>query len=71
MAATRVRCLFEFRNGDGHFIRQDLTTPFVPCKGQKEIGPIFAAFMVAAERAGFTAKEVHDHIEKHKRPSHD
>lgn len=71
MAATRVRCPFEFRNGDGNYLRSDHAVPYVPCKGQHDLGAMEAAVLLAYERMGITPKEVHEHRAKHKPPSHD
>lgn len=50
MAATRVRCIFEFRNGDGNFIKlSGKQGKFVRCNGEHDAQALEAAFLLSIQ----------------------
>jgi hypothetical protein len=66
MAATRVRVVFEFRNGDGNYLNpKGQDSPFVASDGLYDQGALDAAYLVACERLMETSKR------ELKTPSHD
>lgn len=72
MAATRVRVLFEYRNGDGNFL---VISPnggeFVPIKRGKEQEAHDAAYLLALQEIKIRDEQIREHLSKHLPPSHD
>jgi hypothetical protein len=69
MAATKVRVLFEFRNGNKNYL--GIRPKFgrqVECNGEDDIGAIKAAFLVACQEHGIKGVEF---APEHKPASHD
>ena len=72
MAATTVRVLFEFRNGNKNYLR---TLPhggrWVPCNGEFDLESFDAAYLIALEDIKIARQRIIEHLEKHRPPSHD
>ena len=71
MAATRVRVLFEFRNGDGNFLSMYNGGEFVACKGHKDIAALEAGFLLALQEHNIRQEEIQRFIESRRTPNHD
>lgn len=44
MAASRVRVVFEFRNGDGHFLKRKEPKKWVSCGSEADVNAIQSAY---------------------------
>lgn len=73
MAATRVRVLFEFRNGNNNYLSYEGGDADVwsDCKGKDDLGALDAAYLAALQGLGLKRKKIREHLEKHIPPSHD
>lgn len=61
MAATRVRVVFEFRNGDGNYLRPEgQDGPFVATNGLDDQGALDAAYLAACDRLKLKTKRKKD-----------
>jgi hypothetical protein len=68
MAATRVRVLFEYRNGDGNYLAiRPRGGKWIPCKDDMDEGALKAAFISAVQDHGCKAPE----FKEQPKPSHD
>lgn len=72
MAATRVRVVIEYRNGDGNFLLKRFhPAGFVPCKGEHDLAAIDAAFLVARDHHMHTEPKLREVLDSVRKPSHD
>jgi hypothetical protein len=71
MAATRVRVLFEFRNGNGNFLSLDMGGEYIPCKGEFDLDSLDAAYLSALQKHGIKQTTLREHLQGLKAPSHD
>lgn len=71
MAATRVRVLFEFRNGDGNFLQLEKSGTFTPCKGPNDIEALEQAYIQALTEHGDRLETLKQMLALRKPPGHD
>jgi hypothetical protein len=72
MAATRVRVVLEYRNGNGNFIKQFLGN-FVACKHERDREARDAAFLLACQGHDEQLRMISEELSRSakKAPSHD
>lgn len=58
--ATRVRVIFEFRNGDGHFHKEGRNGKYVRCSGEADASALEAAFLLAIQEHEERLKRVQE-----------
>jgi hypothetical protein len=65
MAATRVRVLFQFGNGDGNYLSiENLNGQFVVAKGQFDLGALDAAYLSALQSLGVKQEAVKELVQR-------
>jgi len=72
MAATRLRLVAEYRNGDGNYLRKEFDPEkWVPCKGEHDLSAFIAAFLVLVDHTEGRSMELRKLLAEHKPPNHD